>query len=376
MPNLNFGDVLRDLGPDAAFRIINERRPDADYLLNTFLPERLMPTYDVKAGNMTIRPTMAGLVGADSPYPPGALIDVAKFMEQSAKIALTVVLPEMMQRRLREFLYRIDSPQQSSEAVRNTVLNFMEKMLVQPHLDTAEYLRGEVLTGGAIDWTFNGKRLQVSYGVPAANIFATRNTTAGYGGTLSVWWSDYRAALSILKGRVRAVIAHPDTINLIVSNPVNNIIITSQDLQTGTYSIARNVGGTNGPQIPSGDSRDRTLLIGYGGEGEIINPLDPDSTILVPFIPTGKVVLIGDAPTRGFQVGLGGAVESPTQALELGYTHVAPTEEGQGAMGRWARVFIPENRPYQVQGDSVTNLLPVLEAPEKLVILTTTMTPA
>lgn len=375
MPNLNFGDVLRDLGPDAAFRVINERRPDADYLLNTFLPERLMPTYDVKAGNMTIRPTMAGLVGADAPYPPGGLIDVQKFMEQSAKVALTVVLPEMMQRRLREFLYRIDSPQQSSEAVRNTVLNFIDKMLVQPQWDTFEYLRGEVLTTGAIDWTFNGKRLQVTYGVPAGNLFAQRTTTASYGGSASVFWADYRAGLSILKGRVRAVVGHPDTINLIVSNPVNNIIVTAQDLQTGTYSIAKNVGGASGPQIPSGDSRDRTTMVGYGAEGEIINPLDPDSTILVPFISTGKLVMIGDAPSRGFQVGLGGAVESPTQALELGYTHIAPTEEGQGAMGRWARAFIPENRPYQVQGDSVTNGLPVLEAPDKLVVLNTAMTP-
>lgn len=371
--NLNFGDALKDLGPDAAFRIINERRPDADYLLNTFLPERNEPTYEIRGGNMTIRATMAGLVGADSPYPPGGLIDIAKFLEQSAKIAMTVTLPEMMQRRLREFLMRIGEPQQASDAVRNTVLNFIEKLLVQPHWDTFEYLRGRALSAGAIDWTFNGKRLQVSYGVPAANLFAQRTGTAFYGGSASVFWADYRAGLALLKGRVRAVVAHPDTINLIVSNPVNNIVVTAQDLQTGTYSIVKNVGAATGPQIQSPDARDRTTLVGYGAEGEIINPLDTDSTILVPFIPTGKVIMIGDAPGRGFQVGLGAAVESPTRELEIGYTHIAPTEEGQGAMGRWARVFIPENRPYQVQGDSVTNGLPVLTAPEKLVVLNTAM---
>lgn len=371
--NLNFADVLRDLGPDAAFRLINERRPDPDYLLATFLPERLVPSYDVRAGSLTIRATMAGLVGADSPYPPGGLIDIAKFVEQTAKFAITTTLPEMMQRRLREFLMAIGEPERANEAVRNTVLNFVEKLLVQPHMDTMEYLRGKVLTTGAIDWTFNQKRVQVSYGVPAGNIFAQRTGTSFYGGSASMFWADYRAGWNLLKGRVRAVIAHPDTINLIVSNPANNIMVVAQDALTGSFTVAKNIGGANGPQIASPDQRDRAVLVGYGMEGEILNPLDPDSTILVPFISTGKVVMVGDPVPRGFSVGLGGQVATPTQELPIGYTHIGPTEEGGGALGRWARVFTPENRPYQIQGDSVTNGMVMLEAPEKLVILNTAM---
>nr|MBA2458731.1 major capsid protein [Gemmatimonadales bacterium] len=291
----------------------------------------------------------------------------------AAKVAIQTVLSEHMQRQMQEFMIRLNNPQASTEALRNTLFNFVDKMLLQPHYDTFEYLRGEALTTGAIDWTFNGKRLQVNYGVPAGNLFANRTGTAHYGGSASVFWADYRAALALLKGRVRAVVAHPNTINMIVSNSVNNIIVTQQDLQTGTYSIAKNVGGSNGPYIQSPDARDRTTLVGYGAEGEIITPTDPDSATLLPFIPTGKIVLIGDVVPRGFQVGLGGAVEDDTQNLAVGYTHIAPTIEGGGAMGRWADVFVPEHEPWQVVGRSVTNGLPVLEAPEKVVVLSTDM---
>ena len=54
-----FADALRELGPNAAFQIINQARTPANYLFASILPERTLPTYEVKSGSMTIRPLMA-----------------------------------------------------------------------------------------------------------------------------------------------------------------------------------------------------------------------------------------------------------------------------------------------------------------------------
>lgn len=378
MPSIDFGQAIsiltqRGNGIDPALRVINAARPPADYLLSTFFPERLLPSYFVRVGSMTLRPTMAGLVGADSPFPPTGLADIGTFVASTAKIANTVPITEMFLRDFHAFLATLGSDQQSDEAVINTVLNFSNKMLAQPHLDRMELLRGEMVTTGAIDWTFIGKNLLVDYGIPTAHKLATATVNDAYHGSASKWWRDYKVGRSLLKQRVRAVLAHPDTIEAIVTNPVNNIIITAQDLTTGTVSFIKNVGVVaTGPFIPSPDIRERTTIIGYGLEGEILDPATPGETIAVPFFPRGKIVLLGD-PERGTGEGLGGAVEDEETTLPLGYTHIGPTTENNGALGRWARVFKPEQRPHGMQGDAVTNGLPVLSSPRKVVILTTEM---
>lgn len=367
---LNFSEILRQLGPDAAFRIINAARPPADYVFNGILPEQTRATYHVRNGSMTIRATMAGLVGADSPYPPVGAMEVTTFSEQTAKLASQVVLPEMVQRELQQLLATLGNAAASTEAARNTVLNFVDKLLSQSHLDTMEYLRGQVLTTGAIDWTFNKKRLQVNYGVPSANLFAQRTGTAGYGGSASMLWTDLRAANALLKQRVRARIAHPDTIEMILANDANNIFVTNLD-PLGNVTFRRIVNTTTG-QLSS-DARDTVTFIAYGGEGEILDPANPGQTIIVPFLDTGKIINIGDPIPPGFQVGLGTAAELPENALPIGYTHLGPTVEGGGRPGRWGDVYVPEHQPWQVVGREVTNGLPVLEDPKKLVVMDTVM---
>ncbi|HYC32006.1 MAG TPA: major capsid protein [Gemmatimonadales bacterium] len=378
MPSLDFGAAIAELtrqggGVDPAFRIINQARPANDYLLASFFPERQLPSYFVRAGAMTIRPTMAGLVGADSPYPPTGLADIATFIASTAKIANTVPVTEMFLRDLHAFLATLGSDQQRDEAVLQFVLNFSQKMLAQPHMDRMELLRGEMITTGAIDWTFVGKNLAVDYGIPAGNKLTHRTGNDAYHGSASKWWTDYRAGRAILQQRVLAALAHPDTIEAIISNTVNNVILTAQDLATGTVSFVRNTGTLGTAQIPSSDVRERTTLVGYGKEGEILDPDNPGETIAVPFFPRGKVVLLGQPGDAGTGEGLGGATEDEQTGLELGYTHIGPTTESGGALGRWARVFKPEARPQGMQGDAVTNGLPVLRAPRKVVILSTEM---
>jgi hypothetical protein len=372
---LNFAAAITALtrgGVNPAFRIINEARVPGDYLWSRFLPERLVNSYDVKAGNMTIVPTMAGLAGADSPYAPSGLMDVSTFLGSTAKIANTVPLTEMFMRRLHSMMQTVGRDVQGDVAATNIILNFINLLLVQAHLDRMELLRGEALTTGAVAWTFVGKDLAINYGIPQANLLANRTGNDAYHGSASKWWTDYRTGRSLLKGQVEAVVAHPDTIDAIVSNDVNKIF-TSSDSFAGPVPLFRNVGGASGPLIASPDARDRTTIIGYPLEGAILDPENPGETINLPFCPRGKVVMIGRPAPRGFELDIGGVSETPENALELGYTHIGPTVEGKGALGRWARVYTPDDEDWMLIGKAVTNGAPVLEAPTKVVVLSTDM---
>lgn len=372
--DLNFAAVLASLGPDAAFRIINQARPPADYLFNTFLPERPRATYDAKAGSMTIRATMAGMSGMDSPYPPGGAITGRAFHEQTTKITQHVPLPEALLRELHQLLQAVGADVSSDQVMQQTVLNFIDKVLVQAQLDTAEWLRGQALTTLALDWNFNGIHLEVDYGAPAGHLFAQRTGTAGYGGSASVFWADHRAALAKLKNQVRAIIGHPNTINMIISNTVNNIVLTAQDLATGSYSFVKNLGVVaTGPFIPSPDTRERVSMIGYGLEGEVLDPATPTLPEIVPFLPEGLLIYVGNPSPRGFQVGLASTTESETNELPVGFTHIGPTTEGGGRPGRWSQVYTPENMPMQIHGRTAANILPVIEDPAKIVVLSTVM---
>ena len=366
--NLNFAAAIQALGANAAFRIMNAARPAADYLLATFLPERLKPTYQAKSGSMTVRTTMAGLVGADSPYPPSGIVESSDFNEQVAKIANHVGLSEMAQRELQALLQALQgSAEIAATTVRDTALNFLDKLVVQAHLDAMEYLRGMALSTGALSWTYNKITLSVDYGLPAGNIFPQRTATDAYSGTTSKFWADYRAGRSKLKGQVRAILAHPDTIDQIVTNDANKVRVIAQDNVTGTYTIQKFVGSTE--QLSS-DARDKITLVAYGKEGEIFDVNNPGQTLKLPFLKPGRIIMIGDPIPQGFSVGMG-ATQNPNNELPIGYTHIGPTVEGDGLPGRWADLRVPDNAPWRLEGRGVTNGLPVIEVPEKLVVLNT-----
>jgi hypothetical protein len=229
------------------FQIANGARPGSNYLFQSILPEEKRLSYQAKSGNMTIRATMAGLVGMDSPYPEGGAVEISEFSEDTAKIANRVRLPEQLLRELQELLFRLQATGGNSiQAIQNTALNFVDKLIVQPHLDTMEWLRGQALTTGRIDWTFNKKRLLVDYGIPAANFLPARTGASGYGGASSVFWSDIRKLRQILGGGQVRFIMHSETKNMILANDANNIKLLAEDLDAGTFSIVRYkvVGGT------------------------------------------------------------------------------------------------------------------------------------
>jgi hypothetical protein len=371
--NFSFAEALAALGANTAVDIARDARPSANYLFGTILPERTSYDYHVDAAYMTVRTTMAGLVGMDAPFPPGGQITASTFSERTAKLAISVPLPEFALRQLQQMLKDLQiAGTPTVQTVQGEALNFLNKVIIQAHLDTMEYLRAQALVFGAINWTFNRKTLAVDYGIPAAHMLTDRTIVGNdaYGGTDSAFWADVREARRLLKGSIRAIIAHPDTIDEIVYNPANELRVIASE-EGGSVSVHRFVGPN---EILSPDARERVRIISYQEEGEIIDPADPSATLNVPFMPRGKVLFLGENRATGYRVGEGSTAD-PARALALGYTHIGPTVEAGGTPGRWARIYTPELRPWELRGEGVTNGLPVIEAPDKIVVATTELAP-
>lgn len=367
--DLNFATALAGLGANAAFRIANAARPSTAYLFATLLPERPDYDYHVESGYMTVRTTMAGLVGMDSPYPPGGQAEVSAFSENTAKIANQVLLPEYTLRKLQAMLMQLElTGQPTVQAVQTEALNFLNKVVVQAHMDTAEWLRAQALCYGEIDWTFNGKTLEVDYGIPSGNKLTERSGGDAYIGATTKFWTDVREAKRLLHYDVRACIAHPTTVDAILFNDYNKLQVLS-DINN-VVTVQRLIGSN---ERPATDARDTLQIIRYAAEGEVLDTGTPGQTQQIPFMPVGKLLFVANNVRTGYRVGEG-STPDPAADLALGYTHIAPTVEGGGVPGRWADLYTPQERPWQLVGRAVTNLLPVIEAPDKIVIATTAVT--
>lgn len=368
--------AIENLENSTIFELANQARPPADYLFNQILPSISMDTYDVSNSTMTIRTTMAGLSGMDSKYAPGGAAGITEVAGKTGKITVTSELPEQFLRQLQNLLLRLTAQQQSTDAaIQQTGLNFVNKIIVQSIFDREEWLKGQALFTGELDWTFNGKRLQANYNIPAENFLTARTGNDGYGGSTSKWWVDYYSAQEILGWKVTACVMHPTTLKAIMANAeVNQLQFVSADPATNRFVFQRVI-SRGGNTVLSADPRDLIVIVAYNKEGEIWDVDTPGATIKVPFCPIGSVLWIGeriDAASNVFVVGEGGTpppeLESP---VLLGYGHVAPTVEGGGLPGRWSRLYVPQDRPYTLAADGVSNFLPIIQAPERIVIGTT-----
>lgn len=360
MINFSFADVLNDLGAGDVFRVANEPRPMSDYLFQNFLPNMASTEYEAESGTMTVRATMAGAVGMDSPYPPVGLVEASKFAEKALKIGAYAKLTEDNLRKIQSILASITlNGGNTKEFLANEVLAFVDKVIAQSMYDRIEWLRAQALVTGAISWTFNGIAWSVSYGVPSANLLAQRTSTAAWDSTASAFWTDINLLYARLRYNVAAFVVHPDTLLAIVGNSVNNAEIVAQEMFGAGGSrttIRRRIGTT---ERLSTDFREQVTLIAYGDEGEIYDTSNPGQTTKVPFMPQKKILAVGRPSRRGYMVGQG-STESAETGLELGYTHVGPTVEG-GQPGLWAQVYTPEKLPMQLHGRGAANVIPVLE---------------
>ena len=359
---------------NAVLYMAAESRPQASYLLNQFLPNRNRNDYQARTGTMTVRTTMAGLVGMDSDYPGGGLVETTAFNEQVAKFAVKATLREAQLRELQGFVQQkmmASNGQVTQAEITNQMaleaMNFTDKVVIQACMDTEEYLKGRALFTGQIDWTFNKVRLLVDYGIPAANKPAQRTGNDGYGGSASKFWTDLRFHRRTQKTGISAIVMHPDTADMIQYNAANNIVLVS-DPADMSQRIWRKVN----PNVNtySNDANDVVTVLTYGMEGEVYDLANPGKTLQIPFCPKGVVASFGRNQTTQYMVGQG---STPPAPQELGYGHVAPTIENGGAAGRYAQLLTPEGEPWKLVGRAAENFLPVIEDPKKIVLCTTDM---
>lgn len=371
--------AIENLEESSVFELANAARPPADYLFNAVLPSINMDTYDVANSTMSIRTTMAGLTGMDSKFASGGASEISEAIGKTGKIAITAELPEQFLRQLQNLLLRLTAQNQSTlTSIQDTGLNFVNKIIVQAILDREEWLKGQALFTGALDWTFNGKNLKADYGVPAGNFLTPRTGNDAYGGSTSKFWDDWYAAQEILGWKVSAVIMHPKTLKNILTNAaVNGLQFVTADPATNQFVLQRLVSRA-GNTVVSSDPRDQITIIAYNKEGEIWDLNNPGKTVKVPFAPVGGVLFLGeriDAASNVFLVGTGGTelteLENP---VLMGYGHVAPTTEGGGLPGRWSRLYVPQEKPWSLAADGVCNFIPVIQAPNRIVVATTDVT--
>jgi hypothetical protein len=312
----------------------------------------------------------------DSPYPPGGVVEASTFLEQSAKIATENTLTEGALRQLQNLMREMQyNGTLSNDFMINEALNFQQKVIIQALLDTSEWLRGQALVYGLINWTFNKKTLSVNYGIPAANFLTARTNSSNdsYSDSASAFWTDVIAARRLLGYNVRTAIMNSATMDKIVGNSVNNLELISQNNSMFTVRKYRDVSGNT---VPESDSRYTMSFVVYDEEAEILDTTAGSlgRTQTVKFMPDGKILFVGANTYNGYRVGQG-STDSPRNDVELGYHHIAPTVEGNGASGRWSRLYTPEGYPMQLRGQGVSNELPVITAPEKIVIATTELAP-
>lgn len=361
--DISFTQALRELGPDFAIRLANDV-PSKPSVFDELLPDRNVNSYVAEAASMTIRSTMAGLVPMDSPLPPTGNAEGRQFMEKIAKIGNKVVFSEQAQRELQAEIIRLQLAGGGStlQTMIGEVLNFTNKLIIQPHRDTRRYMKAVALTTGKLEWAFNRVTLDVDYGVPAGHILPRLTGADAFTGTSSKFWETTLSARRLLRYDLRTVLAHPETIDAIVSNDANRVDVITQS--ESVWQIRQYRGTLERPQT---DARYTINLVAVDEEAEIINPANPDETLILPLMPFGKMVFVGNNTRSGYRVGEG-STPNPEADRALGYGHVGPTVEGQGRVGLDVKVYIPQEEDYQLRGKGVQNYLPVLEAPHKLVI--------
>ncbi len=372
-PEVNYIlSALIALPAESQIYIANAARPASSYLFGQILPERGRPTYDASSGNMTVHAIMAGLAGLSSNYPPGGFITASTTSEKTAKVANHVELNEEDLRTLQMMVQNARAGGATDVAlitdILNLVLNFYNKMVLQPHLDTAEFLRGLALGEGKIDWWNNGIHLQANYHIPAGNIGPNRTGTAAYGGSASTFWDDILFLQDVLLNNVSQIIMHPYTLRVALANIANGIEIIEHT--NNTFLIRRIRVSPAGFERISTDSREIVQITTYGLEASKIDDTNPKNSLGVPFIRRGRVIGIGVPASDPFDIGqfaVGqGSTPDPTNFLPLGYTHIAPTVEGGGRIGRWGRVYVPQEKQWSVAGEGVTNIIPVIQAPKQV----------
>lgn len=359
-----FQDALSGLGRDTPIKLFAAARNNADYLFETLLPEVDKPDYYVDGADITVRTTMALPVGMSSPPAPGGVVTTSTFLQESAKIGNEIALEEKALREIQKVLRDMGLRGEGrKEFLMGEAMNFYRKVIVQGHTDTAEWLRAQALIYGRIQWTYGYTPLDIDYKVPTSFFGTSRSGNDAYVADHAdnKFWTDHYAALAALKFNLRAIVSNSATVMAMLANQSRLQLQLTNQVQFGNTTVFRfqKLLNRNNTNVVSSDNvRDILEIIAYDGEGEVLDPSDTSTTQILKFVPDGKIIYIANNRRSGYRVGEGGTPD-PNRDRSLGYTHVAPTVEGNGAMGRWGDMFVPQFAPWSIHGRGFQNIMPV-----------------
>lgn len=359
-------DIAQQIRGEGGFlRVARDPLAVDDYLfIRELYP--LVPTNSYKIlsqAAITVRPTMAGFVGMDSEYKPtGQVIRESLTGDALPKIAPRMLLPEQTLRELDDLAVR-----QGSDALAiatNATWNFYRGVIVRSITDRLEHMTITAALNGLLDNTTGYSLLNVSYGYTAGQHTVSYTGNNKFGGSTSQWWTFVRLARKKL-GNAQFVMSEAMW-EIIEGNTVNNIVVLSEsyddDRKIRTVRIGRASTTTaNGLVV---DARDQGVVIRtYDAKGYAY-AADPTAALTeVPFFPDLKVFAYGRVQK------VTSLVDSSAEVTNLGYVHMGPTVEG-GSAGIWGRVYVPEDKQYQVIGEGVSNALPVANRASVLVATT------
>lgn len=368
-----------------AFRLARNANMPGDYYLEQFMPSENRPDWHTTGGTMTIVPTILGEVAMDTPYPPMGNMQASSFFEKISKFAGQMFFTEAQQRELVNMINglrvaasmdlrdgygdintQFNMISQTGRADGNTIngarinaILGISAAIQKSHFDTREYLRGQAMTEGAINYVFNNVKMDIDYKIPANNI-KTYTVNDRFDQSASKWWDFVKLAYKMFANP--KFIMNSNAYYDIVDNDVNKIEtidITGMDRRIAKYR--------SDAITQKRDARERLSLTVYNKAGAIMD-VPTNSLKSKAFIKDKRVVVVGDM-LNGDGIELANAgVTDPDNELRLGYTHVGPTIEGGGRPGIYARIFSPEGKPYQVLAETATNMLPVIWNPKKLLI--------
>jgi len=186
---LNFQQVLAQLNTDtplAIFNVVNQAKPADSYTLARLMPEIPSDSYHVTSGDMIVRTTMAMPTAMDSPFPESGVVETRHFSSEAFKFSSQVSLSEKTLRQIQAMTARLKTtvgPDVALRQLATEVLNFSQKLLAQSHIDTFEWMRGQALTKGLLDWKYNGVWVEAKYGIPDANKLTARTGNDKYAGS-------------------------------------------------------------------------------------------------------------------------------------------------------------------------------------------------
>jgi hypothetical protein len=376
--DINLASVLLTLRGARIQTLGNTQLPDSQYVFNSLLPDQATPGYKFQGGAIKASGSVASAVPMDTPFPEGGFLGISTLEGNTIKLGLSVTLPEAVQRRVRELLDQLQLGRVtgSAEAILgNAAINFVQDMIVRPHDDMREYLKARAISEGIVNFKSNGVTINIDYSIPTANKFATRSGTAHYGGTASAFNSDMQLARQKLGYNIRGVLMNMQTLDLILLNEANKLVIQSEtvsdDGMVRVVQVRRAVKNAEGIAVGFDQNPNFSYtLTGYARELEMRDLANPNNpTIKVPMMNLGRVAVIGRYLRRDILRARTGNSANDS----LGYYHVGPTEEGKGVLGRWLQVYSPENQQETVIVKGCENSAPAFDAPERVVLLQTDM---